>query len=336
MVKKPALASTIFSGGGKDELAAADVYSETTNTDETLSGFKSTINKSADRVGDLVKNSGMNAADLAELVDLKGGVGIDSDALARRMGSLTGYRFDSLSAFAESVKSDALSGIDKWTGLELNGLVDTAGKFWPLVNGDVTDARELFAIISDVAGDEYLNKFLDIGAQAGFFGALIDKCIEFGIPDAIDVLFQKIEDEDMRKEMLIQNLERAARAGDIETLNEIKKLIGPQEMMARCPEIVQFVMAGYRIRDRTVVPNYREHYDKMVSLFNELDSQWCITSMGVHSRVSKLDVFTTANDMSLEIFSRVGDYIPEALIARSYPISNLKSLAKQAWPKIAL
>lgn len=336
MVKKPALASTVFGGSGKDQLASADVYSETVSSDDTLSVFKSTVNKNADRVGDLVKNSGMNASDLAELVDLEGGVGLDADALTRRLGSLTGYRFDSLSSFAQSVKTDVLGAVDSWTGLELNGLVDTAGKFYPLINGDVRDARELFGMISDVMGDEYINKFVDLGAQAGFFGSLIEKCIEFGIPDAIDVLFSKIEDEEMRKEMLIQNLDRAARAGDVDTLNEIKDLIGAKEMVARCPEIIEYIMAGYRIRDRTVVPNYQEHYDKMVKLFNELNPEWCYTRMGIHPSVSKLDVFTGANEVSIDIFSRVGAYQVEALIAKSYPLSTLKATAKQQWPLLAI
>lgn len=335
MVKKPNLATTVFGGSGKDKLATADVYKDTVGTDDTLSGFKSTISKGTDRVGDLVKNSGMNASDLADMVDLTGGVGIDNDALTRRLGSLTGYRFDSLSQFAMSVKDDVLGSVDALTGLELNGLVDTAGKFYPLVNGDVRDARELFGMISDVLGDEYINKFVDIGAQAGLFGSLIEKCIEFGIPDAIDILFSKIDDEEMRKEMLIQNLDRAARAGDVDTLNQIKDLIGPQEMVARCPEIVEFVLAGYRIRDRTVTPDYWEHYNKIVTLFNELDAKWCHDTVNGRA-ITKLDVFTTASEVSIEIFTRVGDYKVEALIAKSYPLSTMKATAKQQWPLIAI
>ena len=188
----------------------------------------------------------------------------------------------------------------------------------------------------DVLGDEYLNKFIDIGAQAGFYGSLIQKCIDFGIPDAIDILFQKIEDEDMRKEMLIQNLERAARAGDVDTLNEIKGVIGPSEMMARCPELIKFVMAGYRIRDRTVVPDYPAHYNKMVTLFNELDAQWCVTAMGVNPVVRKLDVFVGASEPAIEIFTRTGDYQTEAMIAKSYPESTMRLTAKQLWPLLAI
>lgn len=337
MVKKPNLASTVFGGSGKDKLATADVYNDTVGTDDTLSGFQSTVSKSADRVGDLVKNSGMNATDLADLVDLTGGVGIDTDALSRRLSGLTGYRFDSMSEFAMSIKEDALGAIDSWTGLELNGLVDTAGKFYPLINGDVRDARELFGVIGDVLGDEYINKFVDLGAQAGFFGSLISKCIEFGIPDAIDVLFSKIEDEEMRKEMLIQNLDRAARSGDVETLNLIKDLIGPKEMVARCPEIVEFVLSGYRIRDRTDAPDYWAHYNKIVALFNELDPKWCRDSAGpIHPTITKLAPFTTASEVSIEIFTRVGDYKTEALIAKSYPLSTMRATAKQQWPLIAL
>ena len=332
MAPNPRYSNSVFSGGGKEEIAAPDIYKDTIPAEGTLSKFKSISNESVDKIGNMFKASRFNATDLTDMIDLKGGIGLNKDAALRKLEGVSSYRFDSLSGFAESIKGDAIDMLGSFAGEENAGMfdsvMDSAGKLYPLLSGDADSARDLFGIIGDVLGGEWVNKFPDFAAQVGFFGSLIEKAIELGIPDAIDDLFSKIEDEEMRKEMLISNAERVARAGDLDTLYEIKGLIGAENLHARVPELYKLCLQGYRIRDPRANPSLQEIYDKMVNLFNEVDPGWDRTTRNGQV-IGRLHCFATASESTKKVMSSVGNHKDMIMIGPSYPPSTLKSLAKR-------
>lgn len=335
MTNKPSVATTVFGGGGTDKLATVDVYKDSLNPNEVINNFKSVTSKSASKIGELFKTNRMDATDIADLIEINNGVGIDDEKALRRMQNMTGYRYDNASSFAKSISSDAAALVEKLTGYEPSGLFDAVGDFYPLVSGDVTSARELMSIISDITDNEFVNSFVDISAEAGLFGTLMKYAIEMGLPDAVDILMDKIHDEDLRNRVLIENLETAARAGDLGSLYKIKELIGADAMMARCPNIVTLVLGGYRFRDRRKPIDYQGIYTSMIELFTALDPHWDGTTRD-GKPIGYLGMWATASENSIELFTRVGSYKDEALIGRSYPSTTLKALARSSFKSVVI
>ena len=332
---KPKLTNTVFGGGGREDLAAPDIYTDTVAAEDTLSTFKSILGEGTNKVGDLFKTSRFNAKDVVSMIDLKGGVGLNNARALQQLESVTGKRFDSETGFLSSVKDDAVAALKTYSGYDATSLVDAGGRVLPLLTGDITNARDLFGMVDDLLGSDFLSQFPDFQGQAALFGTLIDTFMNLGIPDAIDDLFEKIEDEEMRKEILISNCERVARAGDLDTLYEIKGLIGAKDMKARVPLLVKYVMQGYRVRDRRTMKPHSETYGRMVGLFNEVDPEWAHTYRnGV--KIGKTTCFASASEATREVFTSYGDYVELALIGPSYPTNTFKSILKRDFKRIVI
>lgn len=335
MAIKSKVTNTVFGGGGREDLAAPDIYNDTVPAESTISSFKSAVSEGTAKVGEMFKTSRFNAKDVVGMIDLKGGVGLNNSAAIRQLEGVTGARFDTTSGFIRSVQDKAVGALKEYTGYDATSLVDVTGRLIPLASGDITSARDLFGLVDDLVGSDFLSQFPDLQGQAALFGSIIDTFIELGVPDALDDLFEKIEDEEMRKEILISNCERVARAGDLDTLYEIKGLIGAADMKARVPLLVKYVMQGYRVRDRRTMKPHQETYDRMVTLFNEVDPQWAYTTRnGV--RIGRTQCFATASEATKEIFTAVGEYVELALLAPSYPPTTFKSILKRDFKRIVV
>lgn len=336
-IKTPKITNSIFSGGGVEEIAAADVYKDTVSAESTLSTFKSSVSESVSKLGGMFKATKFDATDLVKSISLKDGVGLDKASLTRQLGQATGYRLDSTSSFASSIQNDAVSKLAGYVGEKPGDLKNILGDVTSLASGDAMSARSLFGIVGDVLGGSWVNYFPDIAGQAAFFGTLIEKAMELGIPDAIDDLLDKIDDEEMRKELLISNAEKCAKAGDLANLEIIKGYIGAAGLKAKVPDLVKYVMQGYKLptnsSSNATVPDYAGIYAKMISLFNSVDPGWDTTVRnGV--RISRLYCFVTASEGTRKVFAYAGSYADVMLIAPSYPTNTPKAIATRDFPKV--
>jgi len=336
-VKTPKITSSIFSGGGVEEIAAADVYKDTITAESTLSGFKSTVSESVSKLGNMFKTTRFDATDLVKTINLKDGVGLDKSALTSQLSKVSGYRFDSTSTFLSGLQGTATDKLTSYLGKDQSSIKNLLGEVVSVANGDGTSARSLFGVIGDVLGGDWVNYFPDIAGQAAFFGTLIEKAMELGIPDAIDDLLDKIDDEETRKELLISNAEKCAKAGDIANLELIKGYIGAAALKAKVPDLVKYVMQGYKLptnnSSNATVPDYAGIYSKMMSLFNSVDPGWDVTDRnGV--KISRLYCFVTASESTRKVFAYAGSYADVMLLAPSYPTNTAKAIATRDFPGI--
>lgn len=342
MSTKPRFISTIFSGGGKEEVAAPDIYKDTVSADSAVSSYYSTTLPDTEKVGNTFQTSRFDPRKVVQLISLKDGIGLDKDVLSRRMEDATGYRFDASKTYQQQIKADALTAFAKKTGLGSTGLIDSNGEINPLLTGDEVSARDFFSLVKDVTGSDLLKSFPDIQAQIGMIGTLVGAAMAMGLPDAIDDLLKKIDNEEARKEVLIAGLERSAKAGDLGTLYKIKSYIGAKDMYARCPKLVTYVMQGYIFPTSGDQPKYSDVYSKMVGLFNEVDANWDRDTRD-GAVITKLASFVTASTATKTVFSTVGNedangvnHKAAVLMASNYRTDVLKNIARQNFPKAGI
>jgi len=336
--------STVFGGGGREEVAAPDVYGQTVTADETVSTFKTGTDSKVTSVANMFKNSGFSLANVTALVSVKDGVSLNKDVLTQRMESATGYRFDSTNQYEADTKAAALAEFGKNTGLNNTGLIDADGNVSQVLTGDQVAARGVFGLVAGLTGNtEWLSKYPDLQAQAAVIGTVVAACLAIGLPDAIDDLLSKVDNEKERKKILINSLESRAKAGDLASLYKIKDYIGGREMYARCPKLVVYVLQGYSLPTSGTIPKYVDVYNKMVGLFDAVQPGWDYDTRA-GERIFRLEPFTTASESSKKIFQTAGstatktgvDHRAMALIAPTYPSTLLKTLAVADFPKAGI
>ena len=343
MASKASFASSIFSGGATEKVGVKDIYEATVSADVAVTDYKSVLGTASDKTVEVFKTIRFNPKNAVKLISFNDGkVGINKDVLADRIENATGYRFDASKTYQQQMKADALKLFGEKTGLGNTGLLDADGNLHPLLTGDEVSARDFAELVSGITGLDYLKQFPDLQAQMALIGSVLKEAIELGLPDAIDDLLKMVSDENARKQLLISNLERCAKAGDLASLDKIKGYIGAKDMYARCPKLVTYVMQGYMFPTSGDQPKYEKIYNHMVSLFGEVNPNW---DRDVRDGVvvGRLDSFTTASSSTQTVFTKVGnrnangvDHVAMALIAPNYRSDALKNIAKQNFPKAAI
>lgn len=342
MASNISFASTVFGGGGNEEVATPDIYSSSVSADDTLTSFKSGANDIGNSLGKVFKVSKFNPKDVVSIIDVKNGIGLDKDALLKRIEESAGFRTDRFSSIQQQMQKSALADFAKASGLGSTGLIDKNGNINPLLTGDKVTARGVMEMVDGITGSSFLKQFPDIEAQVAFLGKIVSVALDLGLPDIIDGIMDKFENEEAKRAVLISNLTRCAKAGDLDSLYKIKDYIGARDMYARCPKLVSYVMQGYIFPTSGTQPDYRTVYNRMVGLFNEVQPDWDYVTRDT-VKIGRLEPFCTASEATKKIFSAVGglsvgsgiSHITLTLIASSYPKNQLLALARKSFPKAA-
>ena len=342
MASKASFTSSIFSGGATEKVGIKDIYESTVSADVAVTDYKSVLGSASDKAVEVFKTIKFDPRQTLKLVNFTDGLSLNKDVLIDRIENATGYRFDASKSYLQQMKGDALKLFGEKTGLGSTGLIDADGALHPLLTGDEVSARDFYSLLSDITGSDFAKQFPDIQAEIALFGSVINQAIALGLPDAIDDLMKKFSDEAARKEVLISNLERCAKAGDLASLDKIKEYIGAKDMYVRCPKLVTYVMQGYMFPTSGDKPKYEKIYNRMVSLFGDVNPNW---DRDVRDGVvvGRLEPFATASSSTQTVFTTVGnrnasgvDHVAMALIAPNYRSDALKNIAKQNFPKAAI
>src|SRR5690606_31120606 len=103
-------------------------------------------------------------------------------------------------------------------------------------NKKYKDASSFTKLVNAIVGNESLMKVLDLESEGALVGLLIKQAIALGIPKAIDALLDKISDEKLKKQLMVDSLETAARSSDLVTVNKVLDIIGVPKALARVPK----------------------------------------------------------------------------------------------------
>lgn len=324
-IPRPKKVDSFFKGSPVEQLKVVDIYKESPDPDNILNSFQSLATAAKSKIAEVVKIPKFNANDIVSMVDLKDGLRLDRKALSSRLMDSLGIREGEI---PDTAKDNIFKAMEGYLGLE-NGLVkNTLGKAMDLGDTPAEDASGFVSFLQGFLGDSSLAGIVDSTPFLGLLKGSIEKAVEMGLPDALDALLAKMDNEKDRINTLKSQVQQAALAADLETLKVIEKYMSREEMLAQCPEIVEYVLAGFRMSRLRPDATLQQYYTELVDYFNHIDPNWVVVGGGR----TKLSSFTRASSDALTVFQTVGDYRTEALIARSYPVVDVLQLIKANYP----
>lgn len=223
-IKKPSLpglATSSFTTGPKDEVAAVDVYA-----------LGEEINKSSDKVFTSVKdldtsefknlyklvNNPTELADFIKSAKTTGELQIDESSLMRRLTDASSDIKHGFTDLTQSVKNSAAFTLSKETKSKISCAID--------------DARVLVSAskIKDINGlASFFNKYTktstfkkqDTGAISGILSSVVAKTSELGIPDAYKSIAGNILDNEILQKVTKTLLPIAIAKGNPDLLRQL-------------------------------------------------------------------------------------------------------------------
>lgn len=327
--------SSGFQTGPNDDVAVGDVYDKgkqstinKENTSKAQKVFKDSIEKAKNDTG-TVKEM------LKDLkADSSGNISMDKDAVSKRVGDIMdgqrglamGMGDDFLTGVAKSLaKSDDKEGIQIKVGDTIR-FIDEA---------DYTSAKGITDIVKSITDNETVAKVLDVDTQMEFIGGIIDKAIEYDIPDVIDDLLQQIEDEKRRERLLIRKLGRAIRASNFSLINEILDLHGAQKCLAREPEAVKNLLRYYRFPRNRNRNNYDSYRNAIINTAARFNPTWDEYEREGET-IPNLIPFVYASEDALTLFRASDEYRTVAMIAPTYRSRSILGMAESQYPYMVL
>lgn len=323
-IPRPKRVDSFFKGSPVEQLKVVDIYKESPDPDNILNSFQSLATSAKSKLAEVVKIPKLDARELVSLVDLKDGIRLDRKALGGRLMDSLGIREGEI---PDTAKDNIFKAMEGYLGLE-NGLVkNTLGKALDLGDTPPEDASGFMSFLQGFLGDSSLAGIIDSTPVLGLLKGSIEQAVAMGLPDALDALLAKMDNEKDRINTLKTQVQQAALAADLETLRVIEKYMSPQEMLAQCPEIVEYVLSGFRMSRLRPDATLQQYYDELTTYFNHIDPNWIQSGTR-----TKLHAFSRASSDALAVFQTIGSYTVEALIARSYPVVDVIQNIKANYP----
>lgn len=290
--------------------------------------YKGDEKGAVDVSGIWLKTANCSAADLAKLILVKDGkFSLDTDTLKER---LRGTVYRGVVGDSSDLNEAMLRRVDAYTGSNLaDGYVVVNGVRKNIAAADLDSAKGVTEFLKTMSGDEAFIEYFDLQAEFAVIDSILDKSIELGIPQAIDILADKIEDDKARRELLIRSLRSSAQSSNLDNVEKVLDLIGVDKALTNVPDLIEVMLTNYYVD-----PNDKESErlgQLLLSLLTRIDPIWPrlpITnyqSLGNTEELVDLRHFNIASPMAKEIFKRNGYYkyvvVSKTLIASELELS---------------
>lgn len=359
MSKARKIASTIFKSGADDKIDAADIYMERPESQPPKT-IREAADKTAAQVGEVfVGEKGINVAIKSIAFGEDGKIGLDKKAFVDQVMAET----NNFNTLLTTVKDKTQTAILKAVGfkdeadvlkavgasgiagaLGVGGAAEGSKSLLTVQNAkvvinnvttivdkakDVKDARDVVSLLNSISGNSTLAKALDMQAQFAVLGTMMERISAFRIPGAIDAILDKIQSDKDKKAFLLENVEKAIRNSDMETVQKTIDVCGAKAIMARVPNAPRLILTFYRFQKTTGAVNFGVLRTQLIGILNTLNVNWHRYSRnGV--LISNLEVYTYSAPDALDLLRGHPDHRIAATIAPKYRmVSNMSSLQRK-------
>jgi hypothetical protein len=334
----------------KDVLAAVDARSSTTS--QALTKPPANQNNFLTQGLDKLKNSGLDAKDLGDVISIKDGkLGVDIRQAGPRVDQVAGSSISGIiTSDNQDVKARALAGIAGLYGDDqITSIITDTGNILRIdKNTDTSSARSLVGAVSRLLSDTAIGTAVDQSAYLSTGRALLEAAISMGMPEMIDALKNKFEDDREAKAKLINGVKGVILRSDLDTLDKIIGWIGVSGVLSKVPDAVQLLLAAYAFPPGTTPEKYAECKTNLLNMLNRLNPNWLYTDFqGV--QVYNFEVFTRASFnavtlLNLDTVDTIKDsngvianpYLVPTLIAPQYRVVDLQELTLKKYPQLGL
>lgn len=352
-----AVKPTVFSTGPKDEVAVVDVYKETEATP---------LNKVVDAVktsaADVLAAAGQTVT-LSNLLE-KGTEALtagrfDKDTALRELNEATGGLLSTINNL-KSMKTDLVEQMLKGVGfnddvlgvakgaLGLPGGKDPAAavldknpklKFvydsvtHARQTADLDTARGVADLLNSVAGNSELAKVLDMQSQFAVLGTIVNAASAYNIPDILDTVLTRLEDEEERTAFLLAQAQQFAQNSDIYGLTKVLAKAGPHQLLSRFPDIVTTILENYQNPQGVKKPTVTET-TALLNLLNGINPHW-FQYYRNGTWISNLETYQVISRAAKDTLLLSVVHRKALMFANRYPSVKFRPTVKKYYPLVA-
>lgn len=327
----PPIKPTVHGKDPKESPVIKDVYHddvlETSNEITQESPVKQAAAAYLDNVNLGVKDIIPTATDAID--SDSGGLDFDFGVVKKRVERAFGAG-GSTNGLSSKQKRDIGNALESLTGTKDSKLLfnDT----YKVIKGgtDNLSASSIIDTINSVSGRSDVFAMLDLEAQAGFIRGISDTIIEWGIPELLDSLIDKLADAKLKNEMLEENAIRASRKGDIYQTSHFCKKMGQGRSYGIHRDLIKNLMEKYKIGD----DEERSHKvlgQNLLDFFVWLNPDW--DTDPYDSTLKCLEFYTYANT-NAETVLRLTSVGAEAALGVQLKIEKPLQTAGRLFPKM--
>lgn len=235
---------------------------------------------------------------------------------------------------------------------KVKGTVNIKGLKTLIEGGDIESAHGIANIINSLADGSAI-KVESFTTKMKVINSLIEDLEKYGVLSAIDYVLDTMQDIESKKRLLAKMVPSFFHASDVDNLNLACDVLGTGRVMAIYPKGIQAFIAGFRIPVRTPPSKYSKHWNRVIKLFNRLDSKWNVTVRnGVE--INDLRAMIKMNKQFYDVFKYIdytklnfdpfvgsGDtredqvkrFTAMVMIARSYRVGDKERLLQREYPE---
>lgn len=318
------IAKPIFNGSPTDDLTAADVYGEVSDTVRNnfttqFTAFGQSLQENLGQVRSTLDDVGKR---------LRSGKASIEDAKSRIKSSLRSARGD-LEKLSEDITSSIIDGIG---GKEIKVALEDGYK--TIKSADLDSATGITSMLRDLTGNQIFD-VVDVSAQVGMFRGVLEEVASWGVPELVDEVLKEVDDPHTRREVVRYSSSRLSQDSDIDSLQTILGHMDAAALTEGRPDFPKQVLRQYTFPAGTTPEDYPERLTQLVDVMDRLQFDWFWTQRGEED-VWNLSVIQHVSDDARLLFASSPEYQTPVLIAEHYVERPVKTLAHTLYPNIAL
>jgi hypothetical protein len=230
-----------------------------------------------------------------------GNISLDKVEIQKRLDSSLNASLNNISKLTKSQITNIMASR---LGTEPSVLKATIGGAEIILEASkANDAKSFTELLKKATGSTEIIEFLDLEAEAAILDHLLDQAIQLGIPQAIDIILDKIEDDNLKRKSILRNIRTSAIYSELNYIQKAIEYIGSDGVLFKVPDIIILICRYYTLPKRTLSSEYDDKLDYLLDTLNLISPTW-MNSYRNGTLVSNLAPFTNASSDCEKLFMR--------------------------------
>jgi len=316
-----ALANTIFSGAGTDDLVTKDAYQ--------VSSSAPINNAPVPTKTYSAPGSSSFSFDKGLIKDIRDEYGLSPDDINDLLGeAVVGSPTTMLKGMGEERVSKLFTTVG---GASMAGGTIKVGDTVSFLSGNPSKIKQFGDLLSSYMG-KTAGSFLGTGAEAGIVGALFEMAIENKAYDVLAKIQAKVVNEDALLLAGLSSFSAALASGDLNAIRALMDIIEDWRVGPNFPTSVEQVLANYR-DDFDDTKSAEAKSQLLLDTLHRIDSRWMYIKRN-GQWIPNLAVFAGASSDAIAALQLSDDHRTFATIASSYPERDTLSVLQGMYPGV--
>ena len=187
---------------------------------------------------------------------------------------------------------------------------------------DWRDINSILGLVGKVTGVD-IGNVLGITQLQAEISALMTLAQEYNLPNALGLLRGNIEGRPDINQQMLAGMGINAKLSQIETMEEMLKILGGPAVLLMNPTIIQDTLSNYRFPTLQVAPDLEKERNRLIKVLTEIDPTWD-HEMISGKKIYKTDPWRNVSTDALTLFNDHVHYGVPCCIGRQYGEVTLK------------